>query len=178
MRALFPSPGPAVTAPVTVNFHPDRPLADGRTVAEHLAADGVYRTQYETGISNGGLGGDRPVWEQRMFGGGYTRPVYGGLNLAGHPDGAAPRFGSCHLILLPHVRDRATFSLGDSYTHPELLGTADRFGAIWDGLLEQVDRTGQALAVTATGRDAWAAGRGQRVTRGSVTATAHARRIG
>ncbi|WP_212986591.1 DUF3626 domain-containing protein [Actinoplanes auranticolor] len=28
---------------MTVSFHPDRLLADGRTVAEHLARDGVYR---------------------------------------------------------------------------------------------------------------------------------------
>lgn len=48
-------------APITVNFHPYRVLADGRTVAAHLAADGVYRTQFETGISNGGVGGSRPV---------------------------------------------------------------------------------------------------------------------
>ena len=60
---------------ITVSFHPDRLLADGRTVAESLVADGRYRSQFETGISNGGLtafpGGDRDVWEQRMFAGAY-----------------------------------------------------------------------------------------------------------
>lgn len=40
-------------ARITLDFHPDRLLADGRTVAEGLAADGIYRSQYETGISNG-----------------------------------------------------------------------------------------------------------------------------
>lgn len=157
VRALFPAPVPVPDAPITVNFHPDRPLPDGRTVIEHLAADGIYRTQYETGISNGGLGGDRPRWEQRMFAGSGSRPVYGALNLAGHPDGAAPRFGSCHLIMRPHVAARATFSLGDSHTAPELLGTAATFGAIWDGLLARVARTGEALGVSAPSADAWVA---------------------
>jgi hypothetical protein len=30
-------------ARVTLNFHPDRPLVDGRTVAERLLAEGRYR---------------------------------------------------------------------------------------------------------------------------------------
>ena len=42
-------------ASITVSFHPDRLLADGRSVAERLVADGRYRSQFETGISNGGL---------------------------------------------------------------------------------------------------------------------------
>ncbi len=44
-----------VSAPITVSFHPDRLLADGRTVVAHLVAEGRYRSQFETGISNGGL---------------------------------------------------------------------------------------------------------------------------
>jgi uncharacterized protein DUF3626 len=47
---------------VTLNFHPDR-LASGVPMLEALARDGVYRSQFETGTSNGGLtayeGGDR-----------------------------------------------------------------------------------------------------------------------
>ena len=39
---------------VTLNFHPDR-LLDGRTVLRRLADEGVYRSQFETGTSNGGL---------------------------------------------------------------------------------------------------------------------------
>ncbi|GGN87663.1 hypothetical protein GCM10010112_70540 [Actinoplanes lobatus] len=165
VRALFPSGGPVPGAPITVNFHPDRPLADGRTVIEHLAVDGVYRTRYETGISNGGLGGDRPRWEQRMFGDSGSRPVYGALNLAGHPDGAAPRFGSCHLELRSHCLRRATFSLGDSHTEPDILGTAGAFGAVWEGLLAQVTRTGNALGVSASSVDAWVAALGAPRTR-------------
>jgi hypothetical protein len=35
---------------VTLNFHPDRPLADGRTVIERLLLEGQYRSQFTTGI--------------------------------------------------------------------------------------------------------------------------------
>ncbi len=155
-----------VSAPITVSFHPDRLLADGRTVVEHLVAQGRYRSQFETGISNGGLtaypGGDRDRWEQRMFGGAYTgvtvdRPVYGGLNLAGWPDGASPRFGSCHLVLAPHMAERATFSHGDSVTEPSVVGTADTFGGIWAALRDSVARTGSACGLAASSPDAWVA---------------------
>jgi hypothetical protein len=165
VRELFPEAGPAVVAPVTVNFHPDRLLADGRTVAEHLAAEGVYRSQFETRISNGGLtafaGGDRDVWEQRMFPGVYAgdvgRPIYGALNLAGYPDGASPRFGSCHLVLAPHVSERATFSHGDSFTEPTVFGTASTFGAVWAALLDEVSRRGSALNLPAGSPREWVA---------------------
>ncbi|WP_250037557.1 DUF3626 domain-containing protein [Paractinoplanes maris] len=170
VRELFPAAGPAEVPPasITVNFHPDRLLADGRTVAEHLAAEGVYRSQFETRISNGGLtafaGGDRDVWEQRMFPGVYDgaagRPVYGALNLAGYPDGASPRFGSCHLILAPHVSARATFSHGDSFTEPTVFGTAATFGAVWAALLDEVSRTGRALNVAAASPAEWVAALG------------------
>jgi hypothetical protein len=131
----------ATDAPITVNFHPDRAVA-GRTVIEGLLVDGRFRSQFETGISNGGLtaypGGDRDRWEERMFGGAYQRPgvraedrpKYGALNLRHHDDGAAPRFGSAHLRLRPHVRDRATFTFGDSFHHPTEAGTADAFDAV------------------------------------------------
>ena len=161
------SPGTVPAAAITVSFHPDRLLVDGSTVAERLVAEGRYRSQFETGISNGGLtayrGGDRHVWEQRMFGGAYPssmlsdRPVYGGLNLAGHPDGATPRFGSCHLRLTPSVSARATFSHGDSVTEPTVVGTADTFGGIWAELLAEVSRTGSALCVAASSPAEWVA---------------------
>jgi hypothetical protein len=142
-------------APITVNFHPYRVLTDGRTVAEHLAAEGVYRTQFETGISNGGVGEFRASWEQRMFGGAYPapagRPVYGALNLAGYPDGGSPRFGSCHLVLDPAVAGRATFSHGDSVTEPPV----HTFDRVWDSLLTSVAETGQALGLTASSPAEW-----------------------
>ena len=59
---------------VTLNFHPDVMLS-GVTVIELFERDGVYRSQFETGTSNGGLtahpGGDRWAWERRIFGGAY-----------------------------------------------------------------------------------------------------------
>jgi len=53
------------------------------------------------------------------------------------------------------VAARATFSHDDSVTEPEVLGTADRFGAIWAALLDEVSRTGKALGLAATGPQAW-----------------------
>ena len=122
---------------VTLNFHPDR-LLDGVTVLERLARDGRYRSQFETGTSNGGLtahpGGDRWRWEQRTFGGAYDdapaaeRPKYGALDHRRRPTGGAPRFGSAHLRLTGAVLDRATFCFPDSVFEPTAVATADRFG--------------------------------------------------
>ncbi len=124
---------------LTLNFHPDRLLGDGRSVAEALHDDGVYRGQFETRISNGGLtaypGGDRDVWEEALFGGCYQeagvdpgeRPKYGGLNVMNYLNGACPRFGSCHLRLNAAVRERATLPYGDSADGRAELGTIDAF---------------------------------------------------
>ncbi|GAA1397292.1 DUF3626 domain-containing protein [Catellatospora coxensis] len=142
---------------VTLNFHPDRLLADGRTVAESMAADGRYRSQFETGVTNGSrtafLGGDRDRWEQALFGDAYLmpgtspaeRPLYGGLNLLGHPDGACPRFGSCHVRLRPSVNARCTVTLGDSHLGPADVGTLAAFEPVLAGLVEQVRATGTML---------------------------------
>jgi hypothetical protein len=43
---------------LTVHFHPDR-LVGGVPLLRHLADDGVYRSQFETGTSNGGLTAQR-----------------------------------------------------------------------------------------------------------------------
>lgn len=124
---------------VTLNFHPDRVL-DGASVLECLARDGVYRSQFETGTSNGGLtahpGGDRWRWEQRIFGHAYDdapaaqRPKYGALNHRGRTMGGAPRFGSAHLRLRESVLDRSTFCFPDSTFEPTAMGTAERFDLI------------------------------------------------
>ena len=133
-------------ARVTVHFHPDRVAADGRTVAQGLLAGGVYRSQFETGISNGKVmafaGSDRDRWEHRLFGGAYDgttagRPVYGALDLVGYPDGAAPRFGSCHLRLTAAARSRCTFAAGDSVTEPAEVGTLGVFAPVLAALLDR-----------------------------------------
>lgn len=121
---------------VTVNFHPDR-ATHGATVLELLRRDGAYRSQFETGTSNGGLtahpGGARWRWEQRIFGHVYddapptVRPKYGALNHRRRRIGAAPRFGSAHLRLSEKVLDRSTFCFPDSVFDPSDTATADRF---------------------------------------------------
>jgi hypothetical protein len=118
---------------LTLNFHPDV-LQNGRTVIEALAKDQVYRSQFETGTSNGGLtafvNGDRWKWESRIFDGAYDevnaslRPKYGALNYRDWPIGGAPRFGSCHLRLAAHTLQRTTFCYPDSYLEPQDFGVA------------------------------------------------------
>lgn len=129
---------------VTVNFHPDR-RAGSTSVLEVLARDGVYRSQFETGTSGGGLtafrGGDRWRWEQRLFGGAYDeapaseRPKYGALNHRCRSVGAAPRFGAAYLRLTADVLERTTFCFPDSVFEPTAVATAYRFA-----LLPLVDR--------------------------------------
>ncbi|MFD2768514.1 DUF3626 domain-containing protein [Micromonospora eburnea] len=150
---------------LTLNFHPDRLLRDGRTVAEALDQDGVYRSQFETGISNGGLtafpGGDRDRWEGTLFGGAYQRPgvlpaerpKYGGLNLLDHVDGACPRFGSCHLRLRPEALHRATLCFGDSHTQPKDVGTLDVFEPVLAALLGATAGTGVSLGLAGMDTD-------------------------
>lgn len=119
---------------VTLNFHPDR-HSRGRTVLEHLRFDRTYRSQFETGTSNGGLtaheSGARWRWERDIFGGAYDdalaaeRPVYGALDHRRGPLGGAPRFGSAYLRLTPEVLGRTSFCFPDSVFGPGLFGTAD-----------------------------------------------------
>lgn len=140
------SAGPALPghARVTINFHADW-VTQEQMVIEHLAREGIYRSQFETGTSNGGLtafpGGDRWLWESRIFGQAYDdapgafRPKYGALNHRGWPCGGSPRFGSAHLRLKPHILARTTFCFPDSYLNPVDFGVADRMG-----LLSKVDK--------------------------------------
>lgn len=131
------APAVPVSARVTVHFHPDR-LFKGVPLLDVMARDGVYRSQFETGTSNGGLtafeGGDRWMWESRIFGGAYDnaephqRPRYGALNHLGQRTGGSPRFGSAHLRLRPETLARTTFCYPDSYHEPKDFGVAQRMG--------------------------------------------------
>jgi hypothetical protein len=133
---------------VTLNFHPDR-VAGGMLAIEALARDGVYRSQFETGTSNGGLtaypGGDRWRWERRIFGGAYDdappalRPKYGALNVRRKPAGGAPRFGSAHLRLTPETLARTTFCYPDSVFEPEHFGVADKSALVELALADERD---------------------------------------
>jgi len=142
---------------LTLHFHPDRLVADGRSLAEAFPEEGVYRSQFETGISSGGLtaypGGDRHVWERALFGGAYQtagvrageRPKYGGLNLMNYPDGACPGFGSCHLRLRRAVAKRTTLVLGDSNAKPADIGSGDALAPVIAPLLESIAAGAGAL---------------------------------
>jgi hypothetical protein len=124
---------------VTLNFHPDRPHT-GLTVIQAIARDGIYRSQFETGTSNGGLtaypGGNRWSWESRIFGMAYDqappadRPKYGSLNFRGRTAGGSPRFGSAHLRLGPATMARTTFCYPDSYLEPAHFGVASAMSLI------------------------------------------------
>ena len=116
-------------AAVALHFHPDRIGSDGRTVVQCLLADGEYKNQFATGLSNGMLsperGGARDRWENAMFGGAFgsdvalsERPKYGAFDLMQHADGPSPRFGSCYLVLTPAASRRSTFVFGDSHRMP------------------------------------------------------------
>ncbi|MGH4031179.1 DUF3626 domain-containing protein [Actinomycetota bacterium Odt1-20B] len=133
---------------VTLNFHPDR-LLHGKPILDALAEDGVYRSQFVTGTSNGGLtahpGGDRWRWESRIFNGAYDeapaheRPVYGALNFRGKPFGGAPRFGSAHFRLAAETLERTTFCYPDSHLEPSDFGVAARMRLVELALADRQD---------------------------------------
>jgi Protein of unknown function (DUF3626) len=145
---------------VSLNFHPDRLRPDGVTVAEGLLRDGLYRSQFDTGVTNGSPtafpGGERDRWEERLFGGAYhesdarahERPKYGAFNVMSHSDGGSPRFGSCYVELSRSMLPRCTFTWGDSHQGPEHVGTIACFEAVLAAWLEAVDATGSALGTT------------------------------
>ena len=124
---------------LTLNFHPDT-RTEGEFTIERIAREGFYRSQFETGTSNGGLTaqakGERWEWESRIFGGAYDdadpdlRPKYGALNFTHSVIGGSPRFGSCHFRLFPHVFARTTFCYPDSNLKPETFGVADHMALI------------------------------------------------
>jgi Protein of unknown function (DUF3626) len=127
---------------VTLHFHPDRLVGGvgGVPILATMARDGCYRSQFETGTSNGGLtayaGGDRWLWESRIFAGVYDngpaadRPKYGSLNFRRRVVGGSPRFGSAHLRMAAHTLARTTFCYPDSYLQPAHFGVAVRVSTL------------------------------------------------
>ena len=136
-------------AQVALHFHPDRLCSNMKSVAENLLNDGVYKSQFETQISNGSVtafqDGDRDKWEAQLFGRAYQnpdssvteRPKYGALNLLSYPDGPSPRFGSCYFLLDSNVAKRCTFTYLDSHLAPEERGTYEEFDDIMAALLSE-----------------------------------------
>jgi hypothetical protein len=128
---------------VTLHFHPDR-FRGEVDILTALAADGIYRSQFETGISSGWLdptpGGSRWRWESHIFAGAYDnapaaeRPKYGALNYRRRPTGGATRFGSAYLRLRAAVLARCTFCFPDSSTKPTHFGVAARMSLIAQAL--------------------------------------------
>ncbi len=120
---------------VTLHFHPDR-LVSGMPILAAMARDQRYRSQFETGTSNGALtahpGGNRWQWESRIFAGAYDdataaeRPKYGSLNFRRRGIGGSPRFGSAYLRLTEETLTRTTFCYPDSVFEPTNFGLAAR----------------------------------------------------
>jgi len=141
---------------ITLNFHPDRllPGALGTSVIDGILENGVYRSQFLTGTTSASrtafLGGERDTWEAELFGGAYhdspetranftERPKYGALNVMHFVDGASPRFGSCYFQLKPHMNERATFTFGDSYLKPKVVGAQSCFEAVLAAWIDAID---------------------------------------
>lgn len=134
-------------ARVALHFHPDRPGSSMNSVAHSLLEQGIYKSQFETLLSNGSVsafpGGERDAWEDKLFGGAYQiigstnsqRPKYGAIDVMLHPDGPAPRFGSCYFLLSPEVSQRCTYTYLDSHQEPKEKGTYEEFDLILAALL-------------------------------------------
>ena len=143
-------------ARVILHFHPDRLTQNGLTVSEGLLRDGLYRNQFETGTSTGSVsafaGGARDGWERSLFGSAYhgegisdgERPKYGALELVRFPDGPIPRFGSCYLVLRPHVSAHTSFTFmgSEDPNAAERIGTRDHLDQVFAALLEEVEAGG------------------------------------
>jgi hypothetical protein len=133
---------------VTLHFHPDRLHGDLPILAA-LAADGLYRSQFETGGSNGWFdpapGGSRWRWESHIFGGAYDdappaeRPKYGALNYRRRSTGGSTRFGSAYFRLRAPVLARCTFCFPDSSTKPTRFGVAARMSLIAEAMNAGLD---------------------------------------
>jgi hypothetical protein len=144
-------------ARIALHFHPDRFGRNAASVAESLLRDGVYRNQFETGLSSGSPtaspGGERDIWERTLFGGAYhaegvlasERPKYGSLELVRFPDGPAPRFGSCYFVLRDvGARTSITFMGSEHPQASDRVGTlANPHGAM-AALLSEIENGGVA----------------------------------
>jgi hypothetical protein len=145
-------------ARIVLHFHPDRFGLKSTTVVQALLEDGVYRNQFETGLSSGSVsafpGGERDAWENILFGGAYhsdevtnpERPKYGALELVRYPDGPIPRFGSCYFVLRQSVAERTSFTFmgSEDPRATERLGTIGWMHSVMAALLAEIEAGGMA----------------------------------
>jgi hypothetical protein len=142
-------------ARIVLHFHPDRFGRKPTTVAESLLSEGLYRNQFETGLSSGSPtgfpGGERDLWERRLFGGAYhtegvmasERPKYGSLELVRFPDGPAPRFGSCYFVLREvGARTSITFMGSEDSHATDRVGTLATPHSVMAALLAEIENGG------------------------------------
>lgn len=141
-------------ARIGLHFHPERVDRARRTVAQGLLQSGFYKSQFETRLSSGSPtafpGGERDLWEDRLFGGAYHeadaspagRPKYGALQIIEYPDGPSPRFGSCYFLVKSGVSKRSTFTFGGSQEPDaiERTGTLDALDPVMSPLLAQLEQ--------------------------------------
>ena len=144
-------------ARIVAHFHPDRFGGKPANVADGLLTEGVYRNQFETGLSSGSPtafpGGERDSWERTLFGGAYhaegvlasERPKYGSLELIRYPDGPAPRFGSCYFVLRGvGARTSITFMGSEDPHATDRAGTLATPHAVMAALLAEIESGGIA----------------------------------
>lgn len=144
-------------ARIVLHFHPDRFGGKPTNVAESLLIEGVYRNQFETGLSSGSPtafpGGERDNWERTLFGGAYhsedvlvsERPKYGSLELVRFPDGPAPRFGSCYFVLRDVTARTSITFMGSEHPHAtNRVGTFVTPHAVMAALFAEIENGGMA----------------------------------
>ncbi len=144
-------------ARIAVHFHPDRFGGKPANVVDCLLNEGVYRNQFETGLSSGSPtafpGGERDAWERTLFGGAYhiedvpvsDRPKYGSLELIRFPDGPSPRFGSCYFVLRGVAPRTSITFMGSEHAHAvNRAGTLAEPHAVMAALLAEIENGGIA----------------------------------
>jgi hypothetical protein len=125
-------------AQITLTFRPDRPMTpcssalsssdpNAKTVIDGFLESDEYQNQFQKKISGGTLapvdGSMRDEAEKRIFVAGYhghplipsERPKYGSLNLLRSANGSAAQYGCCYLVFKNEVKERVTFTAGDSF---------------------------------------------------------------
>ena len=112
-----------------------------KTAVGTLVNDTHYRNRFETQASGstGKYAVSRQKWEHGMFSSCYDdvpasmRVKYGCLNYCGDIRGvksARERYGPAHIVLKPHVRFRATFSLQSKSTRSEIIATNEYYAHV------------------------------------------------